>query len=429
MGSTLLSGINIGRETLMSHGSAMAAYADNVSNSNTTGFKAGLPEFADILARGEGTIGDIYRAASGDGVKLDQIKYLFQQGGIEPTGRPYDLAIDGDGFFTLAKTNSAGEQTGELYYSRAGNLEVDANGRLVNADGLLVMGFVGDDTKALQPIQSSGKAVPATATTTALMSGNLNASTATIVGDAAPDTFTSITQLQALRPFAAPVRIIDSLGTAHEATINFFKTGAGTWSARAYVDGSEVAGGTPGVPTAIGAAATITFGEDGVQTTPGTLNVTANWSNGAAASTVALDLSGFTGYSSESTVNATAQNGKMPGNVTGFAIDSKGVVSEVLSNGDKNVIGTLALARFPNVQGLVRSGQTIFSPTDDAGDVTYAAPTEDGRGSVNQGSLENSNVDLADQFISIIRVQRTYQAGSQVIKTSDELLNTTIQIA
>jgi len=428
VGSTLLSSMSIGRETLMSHGSAMAAMSDNISNSNTTGFKANSPTFEDFLGRGEGTIGDIPKAQAGDGSKMN-IEYIFTQGGVEPTGRPYDFAIEGDGLFALAKPSADGTPSEEIFFSRAGNFSLDNEGRLVNPMGYFLMGYQGVATDTLVPVQTDGLAVAAVPTTEGSISGNLNAETAPIVG-ALPDEFASVTELTSYSPFSTAIRIVDSLGTAHEATVNFFKTGANTWSARAYVDGGEVAGGTVGTPAAIGPATQVVFGPDGRPTVdPLTLNVQAAWANGANASAAVIDISGFRGYSSPSTVYGTAQNGIIPGTVQGIAIDERGVISQQLSNGEKNQIGTLALAKFPSVDGLQRVGNSLFTATNESGAVTYAAPADEGRGTISQGSLENSNVDLADQFVNVIKIQRTYQAGSQVIKTADQLLESTIQIA
>jgi flagellar hook protein FlgE len=428
VGGNLLSSINIGRETLISHGSAMAAMSDNVSNSNTTGFKAGAPRFSDMLARGEGARGDLMLANYGNGSTME-VRYVFAQGGVEPTGRPYDFAIEGEGFFTVAKPGAGGIASTEVYYTRAGNFSLDPGGRLINPQGYFVMGFVGDDAANLQPLITTGNAVPATASTLGRINGNLSAETPIIAG-AVPEQFASMNELTALQPFAVPFRVVDSLGSAHEVTINFFKTGVGQWTARAYVDGAEVAGGTAGVPAAVGPATVLQFGEDGRPTVANALlNIQANWANGAAASAVEVDISEFTGFASPSAVYGTVQNGILPGIVTGLSIDDKGVVSELLSNGERNIIGRVALARFPSVDGLKRVGNAMFQATPEAGEVIYEAPQEEGRGAIRQGFLENSNVDLADQFVSVIKVQRSYQAGSQVIKTADGLLETTIGLA
>ena len=123
MGSTLLSSINIGRETLMSHGSAMATLSDNVSNSNTTGFKSGGAIFADLLASGAGSVGNLEGTGGGDGSLITSVRTNLTQGALEQTNKPYDLGIDGEGYFTLAKPDAAGNATTELYYTRAGNFQ------------------------------------------------------------------------------------------------------------------------------------------------------------------------------------------------------------------------------------------------------------------------------------------------------------------
>ncbi len=429
MSSTLLSSINIGRETLMTHGSAMAAMADNVSNSNTTGFKSGQAQFSDVLARGVGAIGDMMGASAGDGVALEKIRSSLTQGAIEDTGNPYDLAVDGQGFFALARPLADGTASSNVVYSRAGNFQLDKDGNLINADGLLVMGIpTGGDGTTLAPIAVADAQTTPVPTTTATMTGNLNNEAEIVAG--LPAQFTSDGQIAAFKPFATSVTMIDSLGAAHEVTLNFFKTGANAWTVQAFADGEDVTGGTAAAAVAVSEQLAVEFGPDGVPTVnPLALNINAAWANGATAGAAAVDLSGFTGFATPSAVSATTQNGVRAGTPTGIEFADNGAVSVVFDNGTRSQIATMALARFQNTTGLERAGNTLFEAPEAAGEVKYAAPRSDGRGAIRQSALENSNVDLAEQFVNVIRVQRTYQAGSQVIKTADEMLTTTLQIA
>jgi flagellar hook protein FlgE len=411
----------------------MATLSDNVSNSNTTGFKSGSAVFSDMLTSGSGAVGTLEGVSGGDGAYVDSIVSNLTQGALEPTGKPYDLAVDGDGFFTLAKPDANGNATTEISYTRAGNFQLDSKGRLVNSDGYLVMSIpIGGNGENLIPITLTGRDALPVATTTAKVVGNLNASTSSIIG-ALPETFQTSAEIATYSPFNTAVRVIDSLGTPHDIGLSFFKTGinpegGATWQVRAFVNNSEV-GDTTGVPVQIGKIEELTIDANGAVAGNPNFTVEAKWAGGAAASTVNIDLSAFTGYSKESFVSATTSNGSVPGTAKSIAFGTNGDVSVVLDSGDRTQIGTLALARFPNELGLRRAGNTLFAPSTAAGEVSYDAPTVKGRGGLAQGTIESSNVDLADQFVNVIRVQRTYQAGSQVIKTADELLNSTIQIA
>lgn len=433
MGSTLLSSINIGRETLMSHGSAMATLSDNVSNSNTTGFKSGTAVFADLLSSGAGSVGVIDGLSGGDGSLITTVASNLTQGALDQTNKPYDLGIDGEGFFTLAKPDGNGDATADLSYSRAGGFQLDAKGRLVNSDGYLVMSTpIGGG--ALTPITLTGRDALPVPTTKSTIIGNLDAAT-TVLTQPLPAEINDNTQLQRLRPFNTALRVIDSLGKSHDIGLSFFKTGFDaasgetTWSVRAFANGDEVIGGTAGAPVQVGALESLVIGPDGaVKGTP-TLTAKAAWANGTVPTDVTVDFSGFSGFARESFIATTVSDGSVSGIAKSIGFDPNGQISVVLDTGERTPIGVLALARFPNEQGLKRQGNSLFTSTTTSGEVSYDAPRSKGRGSLQQGALESSNVDLADQFVNIIRIQRTYQAGSQVIKTADELLSSTIQIA
>jgi flagellar hook protein FlgE len=433
MGSTLLSSINIGRETLMSHGNAMATLSDNVSNSNTTGFKSGSAVFSDLLSSGSGSVANIEGVSGGDGTMVSEISSNLTQGALEQTNKPYDLAIDGAGYFTLAKPDEKGEATAELAYTRAGNFQIDSKGRLVNGDGFLVMSIpLGGGDGNLTPITLTGRDALPVATTTSTIKGNLDTEHTPYLGEL-PAVIEDTTTLQRLNPFSTAVRVIDSLGKPHDIGLSFFKNpvdpqGNVSWSMRAFANSDEV-GGAPGGLVQVGTLDNITFGPNGVLAGTAATTLNATWSNGAAASSVALDLSGFTGYAKESFTSSTVTDGSIPGIAKSIGFDENGEISIILDTGERSPIGTLALARFPNELGLKRRGGTLFSPDVSAGEVQYDAPRAKGRGALQQATLETSNVDLAEQFVNLIRIQRSYQAGSQVIKTADELLNTTIQIA
>ena len=228
------------------------------------------------------------------------------------------------------------------------------------------------------------------------------------------------------------MKVIDALGSYHDVTLAFFKTdvsgeGVATWDVRAFANGEDVQGGTPGALVQIGKSE-IKFGSDGIVQGDANINFTTGWANGAPQSNVTLDLSEFTGFAQNSFIGRINTNGTLPGTPKSIGFDSNGQITVVLDNGDSSPLGVLALAKFPNELGLQRAGSTLFTPSGATGEVQYGAPKGNGFGILTPGNLETSNVDLADQFVNVIRIQRTYQAGSQVIKTANELLNSTLQI-
>jgi flagellar hook protein FlgE len=414
----LFSALVIGRETLLGHGNAISAVADNISNSNTTGFKSQRPEFNNLLAEGEGSL---YGAplASGNGSFLDSLTTMLDQGALEATGRDLDFAIDGRGYFVVQ------EGTDNNVYTRAGNFSVDPDGNLVTADGLPILGFTAASPETLVPLNLSGVGASATPTTTGAISGNLDARAEVT---AVPANAASFIELSAESTFSTPIQITDSLGASHSVAIHFFRNEGLNWTVAAYVDGEET-GGTPGVPVSVGTT-TLAFDGTGAQTATGAvLNIATAWVNGANASAVAMDLSKMVQYASASSINSITTDGNGAGDLVGFEVDGAGNLLGSLSNGDTALIGTIAVADFVNAAGLDRIGDSKFAESLTSGAADFGAALTEGRGSLKIKQLEGSNVDQATEFVKVIQYQRAYQAGAQVIQTASELIDKTLQIA
>ncbi len=414
----LISGLSVGRESLMSNGSAITAVADNLANSNTPGHKAQRPEFQDIFAENVGTL---YGSPlnSGSGTKVQNLTTIQSQGPIQPTGRELDVGIQGGGYFVVQNGT-------DVFYTRAGNFQTNSEGQLVTQDGAQVMGFTSASPTTAVALAVNQVGQTATPTTAVSISGNIDATKPTGTGIPANPTYKDLNESSAFR---TSVQTFDSLGQGHDVTLHFFKTGQLSWDVQAYVDSKDTTG-TAGTPVAVGAKSTITFDGNGLQTEAGkTITIQPAWGGGAAAGNITVDLSGVSGFASNSYIGSVTANGNSAGAVVGTTIDSAGKVYAVLDNTERVEVGTLSLAIFQNTQGLERVGDNKYRTTSDSGDATLGAATVNGRGSITPGALEISNVDTASQFIDVIRYQRGYQAGSQIIKTISDLLNSTIQIA
>jgi flagellar hook protein FlgE len=130
----------------------------------------------------------------------------------------------------------------------------------------------------------------------------------------------------------------------------------------------------------------------------------------------------ITQYSSSSTTSSATQDGYGSGALTGISVDSTGLIQGVFTNGQYRTLGQIVLATFHNPQGLQKEGMNLYSETNISGAHSYGIPESGGRGSLSGNSLENSNVDMAEEFTKMILGQRGYQANSRVITTSDELI-------
>jgi flagellar hook protein FlgE len=382
--------------------------SNNIANVNTTGFKGSRAEFADLFAASNVGSG---RTQAGSGVRLTDIAQQFSQGSIEYTSSGLDMAITGEGFFTLK--NDSG-----YTYTRAGNFQVDQNGNVVSPQGGFLQvyppnGAGGFDTGSLSNLTIASMTGAPQATDSATFNLNLPANAtppATTPFD--PNDPTSYNQ-------ASPFTVYDSLGAAHSATVYYVNTAPGQWTANCYIDG-----------TSVGSQA-IGFDQNGVLTTPagGQLNFTGfTPPNGAAPMDITVDMSAVTQYGDTFDPGTITQNGYAPGKVTGIDIDQNGVVSARFSNGQTKALGQLALADFENAQGLKNVGNTQWVETAQSGQVIRGAAGTGDFGAVQSGALEDSNVDLTSQLVNMIKAQRNYQANAQSISTDDKMTQTILNI-
>lgn len=415
----LLTGLSIGKQSLLTHGAALATLADNIANANTPGFKDARSEFSDIFTD---SIGSLFSSPlnSGNGVQIDAITNVQSQGPLETTNRSLDLAVTGKGLFIV----SDGKTTS---YTRAGNFTTDPEGNIVTVEGQKVMGFTTASPESLVALNVQNGVSTGKPTGTVALEGNLDdGSTLTTTPPGAPASFTDINNLSS---FSAEVEVVDSLGKAHGISLHFFHTGILSWDVQAYVDGAEV-GGTAGTPSSLGTG-TLTFLGTGAQPAGSTASVvvTPAWANGAVATPITITLDTLTGFSTSSFVSGVTKDGSIPGAVVGVRVERDGSIFAQLSSQAETKIGTVALADFINPEGLDKFGDNRFGGTTKAGTPDVGAPQTEARGTIHGSTLENSTVDLASDFIDVVRFQRGYQASSKVLSTFSELLNSTIQLA
>ena len=416
---------------LNASGTAMSIVGDNISNINTTGFKGSSPEFEDIL--GLSLSGVQGNNQTGAGTNVQSIDANYTQGTFETTNIATDVAINGHGFFVI-KDPSTNEQS----YTRAGHYNFDNQGYLVTTLGGRVQGFLYNNTgttlvQTLSDIQvNQNSMIPPQVTTTADMILNLDSSATPPTGG------WDITNPTGSSNYSTPITIYDTLGQSH--VIQGFFTNVSTaanprtWQWNAVIDGGDVQGGTSGVGQLYGTG-TLVFDANGVLTSPAAAvafhDQTANpitYANGVDATDSTMNYSGTTQYGSVSAIQSINQNGYSPGIASNISIDDQGNVTAHYTNGQVKKIARLALANFPNINGLQRKGSTLFVETVKSGQPLINSPGEGGMGTISSSMLEESNIDMAAELIRMIVLQRGYQANSKVISTTDEMLNTLINV-
>ncbi len=422
--SSIVSGLFSGRSGIQAHGTAIAVLADNIANQNTVGFKTGRADFVDLLA---GSIGGGGSGAlsTGSGSAVKRITRVLAQGVFEPTGRGLDLAIDGNGFLVVQ------DRAGVTYYTRAGNLSVDPDGNLLDQNGHFVLGYAANGSGAIEKMNVNQRVATDIQTSGAYAAGNLDARQDLTVTAASLGDDVSYMDLNNADAFSMPINVFDSLGGTHTLRVSFFKTGSNTWEAAVYADGSEVTGGTPGQARRL-ATIDLVFDPNGQLTVPTNAigSITPPWNNGSdPTNTIDIDLSKFTQFATNSSLESLSQNGIGSGSVVGYSVRPNGDLIAQLDNGQSAVIGTIALATFANSEGLQRVGNSLFAASADSGEPIIGAPGIGTFGTIASGALELSTADMASDFIKLISLQRGFQGSSRVIGSISDLLNEVVNLA
>ena len=422
---SIIDGLFAGRAGIQAHGAAISVLGDNIANANTVGFKASRPDFTDLLAGSAGGSGAI---TVGSGSQLNSVTQVFNQGTFEFTGRGLDLAVDGNGFFVVQDQGG----TGARYYTRAGNMSVDADGNLLNQNGYNVMGFVSGSGGGLQALNVNQRSANSVNTNNVTVSGNLDASQPIVAAPAGPAyTYTQLSTAN----FSTFVDVFDTLGGSHTLTTYFFHTGSNQWQAQTFVDGADVTGGTSGTPVIMGQVG-LTFNASGAKTSPAialtpdyNLTLATGWINGSSTPNIAMNLEPFTQFSSASSISSISQDGTGGGSVVSFTVENGGELIAQLDNGQTSTIGTIALSTFANVEGMKRVGDSLYKESTTSGEPVVGTPGAGTFGGIAAGSLELSTSDIASDFIKLISFQRGFQGSSRVITSINDLLDEIINLA
>jgi len=399
---------------LRAHQTMMDVVGNNIANVNTNGFKKSNVIFQDILSQTlngasapTDSLGGTNAAQVGLGVQLSNISQNFAQGALQSTGRDLDLSIQGDGFFNL-------EQDGIQLYGRAGSFYVDANGNLVAGGGGYVQGWTASPTGVIDNTGPGGRIrIPAgeqvapVVTSEVNLGGNLPAES--VLGD---QHFTSL-------------NVYDGQGATVELSLTFTKTADNEWTLSATEgEAANPVGLTDNV---------LTFDGTGRLVTPADFD--ANIPAGAipGVGDVSLTLAGdnageITQLAALGSIAAITQDGSATGQLSGLTVGEDGIITGSYSNGQVKALAQVAIASFANPEGLERVTGTMFKASVNSGLAQLGSASSGGRGTMAPGTLEMSNVDLAEEFTNLIRTQRGFQANSRVITTSDEMLQEIVNL-
>ena len=410
---------------------ALNTIANDLSNMNTTGFKAETTDFSDLFYQQIGSTGAGDPIQVGAGVKVASNEIAFTQGSINSTGNATDVALDGNGFFVVNNGEGANE------YTRAGTFSLESNGNLVATNGLSVMGYpaVNGVVNTNAPLTAVnipvGAILSPKATTTMNMTANLDSASAAGV------------------QFPAQITVYDSLGAPHLLTVTYEPGAApNTWTYSAALPAADFASGvsTP-------ATGTLTFDSSGNLTSVTPTGAAGPETVGTAAGdvqSIPLAFAGLTDVSNNlaiqwnllgtggtptisqvdtaSAVSATTQDGYTSGQYQSFSIGADGTVTASYSNGQLQNVGQLALANVTNQQGLSLEGDGDYVTTLASGNAVIGTSGTTGLGTVQDGALEASNVNISSEFSDLIIAQRAFEANAKSVTTFDTVTQDTINM-
>ena len=431
---------------LFSQSQALGMIADNIANVNTVGFKAVRPRFSTLVTAQASA--DLH---SPGGVQSKVEREIDAQGLLTSSAVSTDIAISGSGFFTV---NDQTDGTGNTFFTRAGEFRPDKEGNLVNSGGFTLMGW---------PIDSNG-----TVQQTNVLSAFSVLNTANLTS--APVS-TSLIEIGANLPAAATsgdansltAQVFDLQGGQHSLTLTYTKTATtNEWDITASITNAGIVDpdsnndGTNDPLTTTGAFAangirmgTMTFSNDGTLssitsnsatgTDVGVVNATTNrfemtfdfdstTTSTSDRVTVALDFGtpsqadGFTQFQGNFTPNFIEQNGKQFGSLSAVNIDDAGITTALFDNGETRDIFQVPVVTFNNPNGLQERTGNVYVETTDSGPAVALEPGRGGAGSIAPSALEQSTVDLADEFTRMIVTQRAFSASTRIITTADEML-------
>ena len=472
------SALQAGVSGLIANSSALAAISDNIANVNTVGYKRQQANFSTMVTSQtrQGTY-------SAGGVSAKTHQFVTQQGLSQATTSALDLSISGQGFF-VGTAKADGILPSDIRsFTRAGSFQLDDSGYLRNDAGLYLQGWVADSTgeiltdpsdlSRLRPINVASVGGSAQATTKATINANLKSgqtvsAAATVPTPAGVTAYTAgamanydptVTPIVGVKPdFELQVPVSDSKGGKRTLAVSFLKSDTpNQWYAEIRaVPASDLDGPTNGLiksgivaftpegrfdtaaMTTLGAAAllnpanpVLTIG--GSSATAPTAPAVA-WADdlGIGAQDITIELGGAAGgltqYDSPSVVQAVTTNGTAFGNLSNVAIDEDGFVTAIFDNGVTRRIAQVAIATFPNPDGLIAVDGNAYRLSNASGGFSLKAPGTGGAGSIAPSTLESSTVDLSTEFTGLITTQRAYSASSKIITTADQMLEELLTI-
>ncbi len=395
----------------------LSTVADNIANSNTTGYTRASTEFSSLILESGGSA---YESGSVE----TRVRYaISEQGTFRFTTSVTDLSVKGPGFFIV------GNDSGQTFLTRAGSFVMNGDGDLINAGGFRLMGYslapgapppVANGTAGLQVVNIGALAMQSDPSTSGNLYVNLNSNAADVTGDTAGanDPASEYTSKTSLVTY-------DNLGNEVTLDVYYTKTAAETWEVAVFNQAEATNGGFPYASGAL-VTGSLTFDPaTGQLDSASDTSVDIPIPGGA---TVTLDLSQSSQLAADYTVLDAAVNGNAPSEVERVEIADDGTLYAVFQNGARIPTYRIPLANVASADNLQPLAGNVFVPSSDSGDIQVGFAGDGGFGTMVSGALEQSTVDLASELTAMIESERNYTANSKVFQTGSELMEVVVNL-
>jgi flagellar hook protein FlgE len=414
--------------------------SNNIANANTFGFKESRAEFADVYSN---SIFTNSKTATGQGAQPSTVAQQFHEGSSVYTNNPLDLRISGTGFFSVAKEKLIPQQN-EM--TRNGAFHLNKDNYMVSSNDEFLLGYqVDKNTGEVASYDPSPINIPAEfgkpkQTANIEVGVNLPAN-----GELKDPSLFDITDPETYNR-ATSSTIYDSMGQSYKLTTYYLKdmNEANTWQTYYTVTDKtgekpiDILGGDASAPSGQ-VGHTLVFNNDGTLASLNNGNeiVSDELGNGSdpvdlngADITQALSftLDSATQFASPFELTKFEEDGATTGFLTKIDFDENGTVLGTYSNGENVSLGRVALVRVSNEQGLDKKGGTQWDSTQNSGAKIWGESNKGSFGTINNGTLEQSNIDMTQELVDLISAQRNFQANSRALEVHNQLQQNILQI-
>ena len=445
----------------------LSVLSNNIANTASIGFKKSRAEFGDLISASPLQSGTV----AGQGTRSKGISQQFTQGGFQTSDRALDLAISGQGFF-VTKTGS------QMAFTRNGAFSIDGDRNLIDSNGAFVQVLPVDSSGTLsatgissatnlqipytagQPVATKNLSLSVTLPSDADLpssraayqngiaykfdrfdSSSYNYSSATTVYDSSgnPQQAT-IYYVRMTAPGSIPAgtvvtpAVYDTDGTTilTPAVTTATANTDSTWAAHLFI-GDQEASSDNLVPAA-GASAkplNLVFDTNGTMTQPTATKTFSSVLPSGASAPLSLDVTyGLTTRQASSTFTPGNfnQDGKASGQLNNISVDNKGLVTATFSDGTTKKLGAIMIANFPNSNGLRQLGDSRWGQSGLSGEPIVSQAGVGSAGSIQSGALEQANVDITEELVSLITAQRDFSANAKAIETANNMTDTIVNL-